>query len=74
MECKEGEVIRVGERVRKMVNESEIEWWGDAFSVTCSFGGAGSRPGDDFNQLVGRAEKSLAESGNRGGNCVVVLD
>jgi len=73
MECKESEVIRVGERVRKMVNQSEIEWWGDVFSVTCAFGGAGSRPGDSPGQIMERAEKSLQESIVRGGNCVTTL-
>ncbi|MGH9678836.1 MAG: diguanylate cyclase domain-containing protein, partial [Candidatus Acidiferrales bacterium] len=73
MECKEAEVGRVGERVRKMVSQSEIEWWGDIFSVTCAFGGAGCRPDDTPELLVARAEKSLQESIVRGGNCVTTL-
>ena len=73
MECKESEVIRVGERIRKMVNQSEIEWWGDVFSVTCAFGGAGSRLGDSPELIMERAEKSLQESIVRGGNCVTTL-
>jgi len=32
LECKESEVALVGERVRKMIGRSEIEWWGDKFS------------------------------------------
>jgi len=70
MECPESEVVRVGERVRKIVGLSEIEWWGDTFSITCAFGGAGSRIGDSLEQLTERAEKSLEESIAKGGNCV----
>jgi diguanylate cyclase (GGDEF)-like protein/PAS domain S-box-containing protein len=74
MECKESEVVKVGERIRKMVNQSEIEWWGDMFSVSCAFGGAGSRPGDSMGSLVSRAEESLDESIAQGGNSVIVRD
>ncbi len=70
IECKESEVVKVGERVRKTVGKSEMEWWGDTFSVTCAFGGAGSRFGDSAEQLIERAEKSLHESIVKGGNCV----
>ncbi|MBZ5659262.1 MAG: diguanylate cyclase [Acidobacteriia bacterium] len=70
IECKESELARVGERVRKIVGQSEIEWWGDTFSVTCAFGGAGSRVGESLEQLMERAQQSLQESIVRGGNCV----
>jgi diguanylate cyclase (GGDEF)-like protein/PAS domain S-box-containing protein len=73
MECKESEVVRVGERIRKMVNQSEVGWWGDMFSVSCAFGGAGSRAGDTMQLLVSRAEDSLKESITQGGNSVIVL-
>ena len=73
LECRESEVVRVGERVRKMVSIAEIEWWGDKFSVTSPVGGAGCRAEDTVELLVERAEASLQESILRGGNCVVVL-
>jgi diguanylate cyclase (GGDEF)-like protein/PAS domain S-box-containing protein len=72
-ECKESNVMRVGEMVRKMVAQSEMEWWGEAFSVTCAFGGAGCRTGDTWNSLVERADKSLHESTAKGGNCVITV-
>lgn len=72
-ECKESEVALVGERVRRMIGRSEIEWWGDKFSVTGRAGGAGCRPGDELETIAGRAEGSLQESLARGGNCVTVL-
>lgn len=73
MECKESEVALVGERVRRMISRSEIEWWGDKFSVTSPVGGAGCRAGDKAELLVARAEASLKESISKGGNCVTVL-
>ena len=73
MECKESEVLRVGERVRKMIGVAEMEWWGDRFSVTSPIGGAGCRAGDTVELLIERAEASLKESVEKGGNCVTVL-
>jgi len=73
LECKESEVALVGERVRKMIGRSEIEWWGDKFSVTSPVGGAGCRAGDNTEALIARAAASLQESIGKGGNCVTVL-
>lgn len=73
LECRESDVALVGERVRKTIGRSEIEWWGDKFSVTSPLGGAGCRAGDDVESLVARAEGSLRESIEKGGNCVTVL-
>jgi diguanylate cyclase (GGDEF)-like protein/PAS domain S-box-containing protein len=72
-ECKESEVAMVGERVRRMISRSEIEWWGDKFSVTSPVGGAGCRAGDKPEELIARADASLQESIGKGGNCVTVL-
>lgn len=73
LECRESEVARVGERVRKMIGQAEIEWWGDRFSVTSPVGGAGCRAGDNAELLMARAAASLQESIEKGGNCVTVL-
>jgi diguanylate cyclase (GGDEF)-like protein/PAS domain S-box-containing protein len=73
LECKESQVALVGERVRRMIGRSEIEWWGDKFSVTSPVGGAGCRAGDRIELLLARAEASLKESIGKGGNCVTVL-
>jgi diguanylate cyclase (GGDEF)-like protein/PAS domain S-box-containing protein len=72
LECKETEIESVANRIRKIIGQSEVEWWGDKFSVTAAFGGAGTRPGDTLELLVGRAEKSLMESITAGGNCIIV--
>lgn len=73
LQCKESEVALVGERVRRMIGRSEIEWWGDKFSVTSPLGGTGCRTGDKVELLIARAEASLKESIGKGGNCVTVL-
>jgi two-component system cell cycle response regulator len=73
LECKESQVALVGERVRRMIGRSEIEWCGDKFSVTSPVGGAGCRAGDRIELLLARAEASLKESIGKGGNCVTVL-
>lgn len=73
MECRESEVVCVGERARKMIGSAEIEWWGDRFSVTSPLGGAGCRAEDTVELLIERAEASLQESIEKGGNRVVVL-
>lgn len=70
MDCKDSEVGNVANRIKKMINESEVEWWGDRFSVTAAFGGAGSRPEDTPELLVGRAEQALRESIAAGANGV----
>lgn len=73
LECRESEVIRVGERVRRMISMAEIEWWGDKFSVTSPMGGAGCRVEDTPELLIERAEASLQDSIAKGGNRVIVL-
>jgi diguanylate cyclase (GGDEF)-like protein/PAS domain S-box-containing protein len=71
--CRGSDVGRVANRVRKMVGQSEIEWWGDNFSITSSLGAGASRPGDTLELLLERVEGSLRESIAAGGNCVTVL-
>jgi hypothetical protein len=46
----------------KVFSQIQVEWWGDKFSVTAKFGGAGSQPGDTLELIVARAERSLLES------------
>ena len=72
-DCKEMEVPLVGERARRIISRSKIEWWGDKFSVTSPIGGAGCRIGDNVESLIARADASLLESITKGGNRVTVL-
>jgi diguanylate cyclase (GGDEF)-like protein/PAS domain S-box-containing protein len=71
-ECGSTDVEKTATRVKKMVSSSEIQWWGDKWSVTASFGGATVQHGDTIESLLERAEKSLAESVASGGNHVHV--
>jgi len=72
-ECRESEIQKVAERLRKMVTYAEIQWWGKELTVTASIGGAAVRPGDSAESLAERAEQSLTRSVAAGGNCVTVL-
>jgi diguanylate cyclase len=72
-ECQEADLETVANRIRKMVSQSEVEWWGDRFSVTVAVGGAGCRQGDTLESLVERADRSLAEVVAAGGNRVAVV-
>jgi len=71
-ECGAADVERAAKRLKKTVGASEIEWWGDEWTVTASFGGATVQPGDSTESILERAEKSLAESIAAGGNQVNV--
>ena len=62
MGCRETSVNFVARRIMNRISQSEIEWWGDTFSVTAAFGGTGSRPGDTLELLLERAENSLRKS------------
>ena len=73
LQCRESDVALVGERVRRIIGQSEIEWWGDKFSVTSPVGGAGCRAADNVELLIARAVASLKDSFEKGGNCVTVL-
>lgn len=71
-ECTADGAAASGERLRRMVGEVEVEWWGDARRVTISLGAAGALPGDDAEAIVARAEAALQEGITRGGDRVVV--
>jgi diguanylate cyclase (GGDEF)-like protein len=71
-ECGPADVAKPAERLKKMVEFSEVEWWGDRWSVTASFGGTNVKPGDTVESVLERAEQSLNESLAGGGNRVTV--
>jgi diguanylate cyclase (GGDEF)-like protein/PAS domain S-box-containing protein len=70
--CEKAGVNRVGDRVRNMVNCSEVDWWGDELSVTVSVGGAMAAENDNAGTLVARAQAALQHSTDEGGNCVTL--
>jgi diguanylate cyclase (GGDEF)-like protein/PAS domain S-box-containing protein len=69
-ECGGPELPRAAERIKKTVNSSEVQWWGDRWSVTVSIGGAVVMPGDTLDSLLARAMKALERSVDAGGNRV----
>jgi diguanylate cyclase (GGDEF)-like protein/PAS domain S-box-containing protein len=71
-ECGLSEIRKTADRVRKMVNSSEVEWWGDRWTVTASFGATTVKAGDSPESILERTESALGESLAAGGNCVTV--
>lgn len=72
-DCREPELEPVANRIRKMIGQSEIEWWGERIAVTAALGGAACQAGDTMESLLDRAERSVAESKAAGGNRVTVV-
>ena len=71
-ECSADEVARVGERLRKMVNQCEVEWWGDVLRMTVSMGATSARTADSLEAMLQRAEDGLGESLAQGGDRLVM--
>jgi diguanylate cyclase (GGDEF)-like protein/PAS domain S-box-containing protein len=72
-ECAFTEVGLVAERLRKMVSQSHVQWWGKEIDLTASFGAASLLAGDDVDSIVKRAQQSLQHSTIEGGDRVTVL-
>lgn len=73
-ECSESDVASAGERLRRMVQNARVSWWGDTFQVSVSVGATTARDLDTPGSIVGRAEEGLRESSAAGGNRVVVIN
>jgi diguanylate cyclase (GGDEF)-like protein/PAS domain S-box-containing protein len=71
MECGGDEVVKVGDRLRKMANQCKVEWWGDQLHLTVSMGGTDAKQDDTLETILQRAETGLRESIRQGGNRVV---
>lgn len=69
-ECGGAELPKAAERIKKTANASEVQWWGDLWSVTVSVGGACAIPGDTLDTLLARGTKALEQSIEAGGNRV----
>jgi len=67
-ECSLEEVSSVGERLRNMVNQCKVEWWGDSLQVTVSMGATSAIAADSTEAILQRAEDGLRESLEQGGN------
>jgi len=71
-ECGGEEAVKAGERLRKMVHQTKVEWWGDALQVTISMGAASAQSGDSAETILSRAEKALRAGSEQGGNRIVL--
>ena len=58
--CREEALHAVRERVRRMLANDGIEWWGERRSLPISIGEATAQPDDTIESLIERAQKSLA--------------
>ena len=57
--CREDALTSVRERVRRMLANDGIEWWGERRSLPVSIGQAAVRPDDTLESLIARAQQSL---------------
>src|SRR5207302_2864462 len=57
--CREDAMHAVRERVRRMLANDGIEWWGERRSLPISIGEATAQPDDTIESLIARAQKSL---------------
>jgi diguanylate cyclase (GGDEF)-like protein/PAS domain S-box-containing protein len=73
-ECGENDVMKVGERLRKLVQRTGVSWWGDTLHSTVSIGATIVHDNDTVSALVRRAEDALRESSEAGGNRVAVIN
>jgi PAS domain S-box-containing protein len=70
--CEKHGINRVGDRIRTMVQCSEVDWWGDELSLTASVGGTVARSDDTVDTLIERARRAMEQSLTSGGDRVTV--
>ena len=73
-ECTESEITEVGKRLRKLVHNKGVNWWGDSLHVTISIGATTAHDNDTVETIIARAEQALRESSKPPGNCMVVVN
>jgi diguanylate cyclase (GGDEF)-like protein len=56
MECDAKEVKVIGQRVKQMVQQSRVQWWGDPLLLTVSVGYATARQSDTCDTMISRGE------------------
>jgi diguanylate cyclase (GGDEF)-like protein len=71
--CREEALDSVRERIRRILANDGIEWWGERHSLPVCIGWAAAQSDDTFESLIARVQKSLeADSAWRtasGSNC-----
>jgi len=61
LNCGTAGVVKVMERVKRVLHYEGIQWWGDELFAITSLGRASVEPGDTIELLLKRAEKSLQQ-------------
>jgi len=72
-ECSESDVIKVGDRLGRLVRNSGVPWWGDKMRVTIAVGATAALDNDTVGSIASRAERALKECADAGGNRVVMV-
>jgi len=57
--CRDEALHSVREKIRRMLANDSIEWWGERHSLPVSIGYATPQPGETMESLLERAQKSL---------------
>jgi len=57
--CRDEALYSVRERLRRMLANDAIEWWGERRSLPVSIGQATAQSGDNVESILDRAQKSL---------------
>lgn len=60
--CRDQSLYPVRERIRRMLANDAIEWWGERRSLSLSIGQATAELGDTVESIMQRAQQSLAAS------------
>jgi diguanylate cyclase (GGDEF)-like protein/PAS domain S-box-containing protein len=63
--CREDSLPAERERLRRMLANDSIEWWGERRSLPVSVGGATPQVGDTIESILDRAQKSLDQASQR---------
>jgi diguanylate cyclase (GGDEF)-like protein/PAS domain S-box-containing protein len=66
--CDAGMLASAAERLRAMVGQSTIQWWGEPVRVTVSIAGVLAQADEDEAAILSRAARLLAEVQQAGGN------
>jgi GGDEF domain-containing protein len=69
-ECGQSDVMKVAERLRKLVEKAGVS---RGLHATVSIGAAVAHDSDPISALVGRAEQAMREASEAGGNCAAVI-
>jgi len=72
-ECSGSDVLKVGERLQKMVQHAGVSWWGDMLHVTISIGATPAHDHDSIESIIQRAEEALKTCGEAGTNQLAMI-